>query len=120
MTTAPRPIHRPVSALNQSLFCTASTARWSAQEIYLARLSGLSRSSQPPSGIPRRFEAAEVAILIDQDADLRVVEARQVAGQQVGLAAAQLEQEGAAGPQPSGTLGQHTTKDGRPIRASVV
>src|SRR5438445_5513952 len=120
MTTAPRPIHRPVSPLNQSLCCTASTAGWSAQEIYLARLSGLSLLSLPPSGMPRRFEAADVALRIAENRDVAVAEARQLVGQQVSLPAAQLERQRPSRAQPARALSQHTAKDVRSIRTAVV
>ena len=59
----------------------------------------------------RRFDAADVAVIVDEDVDGDVAEAREVAGERLGLVAAELEQEPAAAPQEARRVGKDAPQD---------
>src|SRR6202165_1367665 len=59
----------------------------------------------------RRLDAADITVLIDENADVDIVEAREVVAERAGLMTAQLEQQRTASPQESRRVGEHASQD---------
>src|SRR5207244_10009507 len=76
------------------------------------------RLSQFPT--KRCLEAAEVTVLVDENADVDITEAREIAAQQSGLFASELKQKGAAAPKEPGRVPQHASEDLSAVRSAVV
>src|SRR5207245_9178935 len=76
------------------------------------------RLSQFPT--KRCLDAAEVTVLVDENADVDITEAREIAAQQSGLFASELKQKGAAAPKEPGRVPQHASEDLSAVRSAVV
>src|SRR5207248_11022540 len=76
------------------------------------------RLSQFPT--KRCLDAAEVTVLVDENADVDITEAREIAAQQSGLFASELKQKGAAAPKEPGRVPQYASEDLGAVRSAVV
>src|SRR5437763_1504125 len=68
----------------------------------------------------RCLDAAEVTVRVDENADVDITEAREIAAQQSGLFASELKQKGAAAPKEPGRVPQYASEDLGAVRSAVV